>query len=113
AYEAYTARIRDCLAPAASHLAAAAGNDVMWKILNQDVMLRARSDYAPVREATLIVLQAFYDRLGEEFLILLPETIPFLAELLEDDDKRVERATHDTIKAIEAHLGESLQSYLR
>ncbi|KAJ2804166.1 snoRNA-binding rRNA-processing protein utp10, partial [Coemansia helicoidea] len=113
AYEAYIARIRDCLAPAASHLAAAAGNDAMWKILNQDVMLRARSDYAPVREAALVVLQALYHRLGEEFLILLPETIPFLAELLEDDDKRVERATHDTIKAIEAHLGESLQSYLR
>ncbi|KAJ1733199.1 snoRNA-binding rRNA-processing protein utp10 [Coemansia biformis] len=113
AYDGYIERIRTCLAPAASQLAAAAGNDAMWKILNQDVMLKARSDYAPVREAALVVLRAFYDRLGEEFLILLPETIPFLAELLEDDDKRVERATHETIKAIELHLGESLQSYLR
>ncbi|KAJ2754358.1 HEAT repeat-containing protein 1, partial [Coemansia sp. BCRC 34490] len=56
---------------------------------------------------------SLYEQLGEEYLILLPETIPYLAELLEDDDSRVERATRETIKVIESFLGESLQSYLR
>ncbi|KAJ2162622.1 snoRNA-binding rRNA-processing protein utp10 [Coemansia sp. RSA 552] len=113
AYTAHVARVRQFLAPAASHLAAAAGNDAMWKLLNQAVMLKSRSDYPAVREGVLLVLQALYGRLGEEFLILLPETIPYLAELLEDDDSRVERATHETIRIIESYLGESLQSYLR
>ena len=36
-----------------------------------------------VRFAVLKVLQELYMRLGEEFMILLPETIPFLAELME------------------------------
>ena len=31
----------------------------------------------------LRVLQELYTRLGEEFVVLLPETIPFLAELME------------------------------
>ncbi|KAI9502796.1 hypothetical protein BX070DRAFT_225622 [Coemansia spiralis] len=113
AYDIYVERVRKYLAPAASHLTAAAGNDAMWKQLNQEVMLRSRSDEPAVRVGSLIVLQSFYERLGEEFLILLPETIPYLAELLEDDDSRVERATQETIKVIESHLGESLQSYLR
>ncbi|KAJ2495782.1 snoRNA-binding rRNA-processing protein utp10, partial [Coemansia sp. RSA 2052] len=109
----YVERVRKCLAPAVSQLAAAAGNDALWKMINQEVMLKSRSDVPVVRVASLLVLQAFYEKLGEEFLILLPETIPYLAELLEDDNGLVERATQETVKVIESHLGESLQSYLR
>ncbi len=36
-----------------------------------------------VRYALLKVLQEIYTKLGEEFMVLLPETIPFLAELME------------------------------
>ncbi|KAJ2582150.1 snoRNA-binding rRNA-processing protein utp10, partial [Coemansia sp. RSA 1836] len=108
----YVERVRKCLAPAVSQLAAAAGNDALWKMINQEVMLKSRSDVPVVRVASLLVLQAFYEKLGEEFLILLPETIPYLAELLEDDNGLVERATQETVKVIESHLGESLQSYL-
>ncbi|KAJ2860009.1 snoRNA-binding rRNA-processing protein utp10 [Coemansia aciculifera] len=113
AHALYIERVRKCLAPAASQLAAAAGNDALWKMINQEVMLKSRSDVPAVRVASLLVLQAFYAKLGEEFLILLPETIPYLAELLEDDNGLVERATQETVKVIESHLGESLQSYLR
>ncbi|KAJ2807696.1 snoRNA-binding rRNA-processing protein utp10 [Coemansia guatemalensis] len=106
-------RVRSLLAPACAQLAAAVANDALWKLLNQDVLLKARADDPTVRHSTLLVLQALYNKLGEEYLILLPETIPFLAELLEDDDSLVERTTHETIKLIESLLGESLQSYLR
>ncbi|KAJ1666898.1 snoRNA-binding rRNA-processing protein utp10 [Coemansia sp. RSA 1646] len=112
-YDQYITRVRRYLAPAASQLSAAVGDDAMWKQLNQAVMLRSRSDEPAVRVGSLLILQSLYERLGEEYLILLPETIPYLAELLEDDDPRVERATQETIKVIESYLGESLQSYLR
>ena len=36
-----------------------------------------------VRLAALKVLEGFHARLGEDFMVLLPETIPFLAELME------------------------------
>lgn len=36
-----------------------------------------------VRYAVVVVLREVYSRLGNEFMTLLPETIPFLAELLE------------------------------
>ncbi|KAJ2781610.1 snoRNA-binding rRNA-processing protein utp10 [Coemansia interrupta] len=113
AYDLYVARVRDFLAPAISQLAVAMGNDAMWKSLNHEVLMKSRSEDPRVRVGAMVVVQAFYERLGEEFLILLPETIPYLAELLEDDDERVERVTQETIKVIESHLGESLQSYLK
>ena len=36
-----------------------------------------------VRYAVVLVLKEVYSRLGNAFMPLLPETIPFLAELLE------------------------------
>ncbi|KAJ1943343.1 snoRNA-binding rRNA-processing protein utp10, partial [Linderina pennispora] len=88
AYDVHVARIREFIAPAISQLAVAVSNDAMWKRINMDVMMKSRADAPAVRVGALIVQQAFYDKLGEEFLILLPETIPYLAELLEDDDHR-------------------------
>ena len=31
------------------------------------------------------MLEAFHARLGEDFMVLLPETIPYLAELMEGE----------------------------
>jgi len=36
----------------------------------------------------LKALREFYNRIGDEFVILLPETIPFLAEVLEGTCRR-------------------------
>ena len=55
-------------------------------ILNYPVLIIP--NYSPffllqVRFAALKVLEGFHTRLGEEFMVLLPESIPFLAELME------------------------------
>ena len=61
----------------------------------------------------LKVIEECYSKLGEELLVLLPETIPFLAELLEDSDSKVEKLCQDLIKSIETYLGtDSLSNYL-
>ena len=35
------------------------------------------------------MLEEFHARLGEDFMVLLPETIPFLAELMEGEVLRI------------------------
>ena len=68
-----------------------------------------------------------YSKLGEEFTVLLPETIPFLAELMEGNDRcglllcmlymiidesvDVEQQTQVTIATIEGIMGESIQHH--
>ena len=42
-----------------------------------------RHPSSQVRFAALVIAQDMYRKLGEEFTVLLPETIPFLAELME------------------------------
>ena len=44
--------------------------------------------------------------------MLLPETIPFIAELMEDAEIEVERQTQLLIKSIEQLSGESFAHYL-
>ena len=60
---------------------------------------------------SLKIIQEFYMRLGEEFLVQLPETIPFLAELMEDSDEGVQKACQELASEIQKHLGEDLASF--
>ena len=76
-------RLTNHLVPCLSQFAVAAGNDAQWKPLNYQVLLKTRHKSAQVRFAALKVLEGIHARLGEDFMVLLPETIPFLAELME------------------------------
>ncbi|KAG0335779.1 HEAT repeat-containing protein 1 [Podila humilis] len=110
-WQVYETRMEKWLVPCLGQLAVTLSNDALWKPLNYQVLLKTREDNKDIRLSALKVLQEFYKRLGEEFLILLPETIPFLAELMEDDDHEVEALTQQIIAEIEVYLGGSLQKY--
>lgn len=53
------------------------------------------------------------ERLGEEWLALLPEMLPFIGELQEDDDEAVEGETFRWIRKVEEVLGERLAPMLQ
>ena len=65
-----------------------------------------------VELAALKAEQALTDRLGEEWLTLLPEMLPYISELMEDEDEMVERETRKWVKGIEDILGEKLDDML-
>ncbi|EEH48719.1 snoRNA-binding rRNA-processing protein UTP10 [Paracoccidioides brasiliensis Pb18] len=52
------------------------------------------------------------ERLGEEWLALLPEMLPYISELMEDDDENVEKEVRRWVLAIEDVLGEKLDDML-
>ena len=101
------------LVPAVVELAAAADSSDHHKELNVAILKHMRSESASVRLAAVKCEQALTDRLGEEWLSMLPEMLPFISELQEDDDDVVEKETHRWILAIEGVLGESLDSMLQ
>lgn len=62
---------------------------------------------------TIRVLKEIFQRLGEQWLPFLPTFIPYIAELLEDDDEDVEfEVRKDLVRVIENVLGEPLERYL-
>ncbi|KAF4545397.1 Ssu processome component [Lasiodiplodia theobromae] len=100
--------------PALTALAAAASHAAdHHKALNTRILQLMRADQAPTRLAAVRAQQALTDALGEEWLALLPEMLPFISELQEDDDEEVERETLRWIRRIEEILGESLEGMLQ
>ncbi|KAI8846073.1 hypothetical protein BC829DRAFT_419419 [Chytridium lagenaria] len=99
------------IVPCVGHLAVAAGKEVYWKPLNKYILNKSRSEDYMVRLVCVRILTEFYSKLGEEFLVLLPETVPFLAELMEDTEEEVQKACQELSTEIKKHLGEDLNSF--
>jgi U3 small nucleolar RNA-associated protein 10 len=101
------------LIPAIVELANAADSQEHQKVLNGSLLMHLRSENTAVRLAAVKCEQALTDKLGEEWLAMLPEMLPYISELQEDDDEVVERETHRWIVGIEGCLGESLDAMLQ
>lgn len=58
-------------------------------------------------------LKAVFQKVGDQWLSCLPTFIPYIAELLEDDDEEVEMEVRkNLVRVIESILGEPLDRYL-
>ena len=108
----YRSRIASTLTRCVSELAACGSSYDVWKPLNNALLKQSRSDRPAARASALVCVDGMFSRLSEEYLVLLPETIPFLAELMEDDNLEVEALVKRLVKRIEDLSGERLDQYL-
>lgn len=72
-----------------------------------------RSTDTVVRLAAIEVAYNLVSHLREEYLPMLPETLPFLSELREDTEAAVVARAVDTIQLLESLSEENLEEYLR
>ena len=93
-------------------LAAAAGNEQLWKPLNFAVLEACGHKRSEVRKAGISCLLSIIETIGEEYMVLLPECLPVLSELLEDDDE-IAGMAKECVRQGEELLGESLEDSLR
>lgn len=59
----------------------------------------------------LRVIVALAGKLGEDYMPLLPDTVPFISELLEDESTETEKQCQQSVQELEKILGEPLQKY--
>ncbi|KAL4702092.1 hypothetical protein ACJJTC_002404 [Scirpophaga incertulas] len=104
-------RATELLIPCISQFAVATNDDSLWKLLNYQILLKTRHNDADIRLTALDCLVAMATQLGSSWLPLLAESVPFLAELLEDGDQRIEMMTKEAIRKLEQILGEPLEKY--
>lgn len=76
------------------------------------VLMITRSPAVEERMRALAAVSGLVSRMREEYLLLLPEALPFLAELLEDPEHEIVTFTQQLIKKLEDLSGESLEQYL-
>lgn len=81
---------------------------VHWQVL-----LSTRSKSSSTKLAAIAVVLALALELKEDYLNMLPEALPFVAELLEDLEPSVQSAAQDLLKQLEGLAGEDLNEYLK
>ncbi|GIL74166.1 hypothetical protein Vretimale_4805 [Volvox reticuliferus] len=94
-------------------MAVAANSDALWKPLNHATLMLTRNSLPRVRALALEAVAQLVDRLREEYLVLLPEALPFLSELLEDTDAAVAARVREVVALLEEISGEKLDEYLK
>lgn len=107
----FETRCRRLVQPCIVQFAASSSDDVQWKHLNYEILLKTRDNDSYVRLVSLECVLLLATKLGDNFLPLLPETVPFLAELLEDENELVEKACHKVVQEMEQLLGEPISKY--
>lgn len=105
--------VQDYVIPCIGQLLASSGSSRSHKDINSHILMCTRNESAEVRLVSVRCLKDLHSKMGEELLEFLPETIPFLSELLEDDSEIVEQECRALIQIIETYLGESIQEHLK
>lgn len=108
--EATQKRVERHLVPCLASFAAAC-EDATRKEWHQKLLYQMRNSKAQVRYTTLLAFREAVRKLGDDYLSFLPEAVPFLAELMEDESTEVESLCQDVILEVEQILGEPLMKY--
>lgn len=103
--------VDDVLVSCIGQMAVTAGSDLLWKPLNYEVLMQTRNEIVRSRLLGLRIVKRLIEDLKEEYLVLLAETIPFLAELLEDVELPVKTLAQEILKELESMSGENLREY--
>jgi len=109
--DTYMARVAGSVVPCLKYFPRTVKDITLWKDLNTHLLGKLQDSQAHVREAGLMVFEEIFQQQGDDFLNFLPDTVPLLVELLEDDSEVVEARCKVLVKQIEKILGESIQSY--
>lgn len=103
----------DDVIPTVVELAVASGSLCQYKALNSMILPFLRSEDVSIRLSAVLCERALTDRMGEDWLAMLPEMLPVIAELQEDDNEEIEQETLRWVQKIEAVLGENIHSMLK
>ncbi|CAK8994908.1 HEAT repeat-containing protein 1 (Protein BAP28) (Fragment) [Durusdinium trenchii] len=101
------------LAPCVVKLARSVNDDTLWQTLHHGLLEFAKHASAAVRRKMLDTLVMLFEEVGEAYIVLLADTLPTIAELLEDKDPEVKRTAHRSAKKLQQLSGEDLSSFLR
>lgn len=109
----YESFCMETVVPCFTALSVAVGKDTLWKPMNHAILMLSRDKKRAVRVVCVKALHHLFSNVGEEYLIMLPECLPFLSELLEDSNPAVSAATSELVRYVEDVSGESLDNYLQ
>ncbi|EFC43739.1 hypothetical protein NAEGRDRAFT_80021 [Naegleria gruberi] len=83
-----------------------------WKPLQYQVLQKTKNESTICKRTAIGCIASFYEYVGKEFIIMLPEMMPYVAELLESEDEEVLKDTRNIVLTIEQKTGEEISHFL-
>lgn len=77
-------------------------------LLSRELLSRTRSSQAEVRQRTLVAARSIAVAVGVEYIVTIPESLPVVAEVIDDEDTSVRIAAKGFVTAMESISGERL-----
>ena len=105
------AAVANVLAPAFAGLASAAAS-AEWQTLVHAVVKEAKAKSASTRWAATVALARMFEKVGAEFLVVMPDVLGVLAELLEDADAGVVEQAQAFVRVLHELSGEDIVKLL-
>ncbi|KAL6736914.1 hypothetical protein Aduo_007215 [Ancylostoma duodenale] len=81
--------------------------DVFQTVLDK-ALLKTRNGRAKIRYRALLVVEAIFDKVGDGVAPHLPMVMPFLSELLEDENRNVEEQCDRVVRLLQSKFGENI-----
>jgi U3 small nucleolar RNA-associated protein 10 len=107
---AYEERMND-VACCLKFMVRATSENLAVRDLHYKLMLKTRENSPKIRYSALRVMHQLVLSMNEEYLSLLPEAVPFLAELHEDDSDEISNLLKVVFNDIEQIVGEPIANY--
>ena len=85
----------------------------MLQTLHHALTRLLRSDLNRTRLNTLSCVKTLFERVGNDYLVLMPDTLPYLAELLEDTDEDIRMLAQKLALVLREVSGEDISEFLR
>ena len=87
-------------------------NDDIWKLLNYQLLLKTRMQESSIKIGVFGIVKELLDKMGQRYLILLNDIVPFLVEAVEHHNPQVEAIAKEIFTMVETITGESISSYI-
>lgn len=87
--------------------------NAMLQTLHHSMTRLVRSPTARVRFNALSCIKQLFERVGDDYLALMPDTLPFLAELLEDKDDSIRVLAQKLALVLKDLSGEDIAEFLK
>ena len=71
-----------------------------------------RESHYLIKIISLKMIYSLFNELKERYVIMLSDTLPYVSELLEDMNEKVNKESYKVIKFIEKSTGENLDTYI-
>ena len=104
----YENSIKDCVLEMFKNIQ----SDDLFKELNDELLNLIREDSYVTKLLVLKTITVSLETLKERYLTQIGDIVPYVSELLEDNNTEVKKCSVELLKYIEKLTGESYQSYL-